>query len=47
MKIERLTYTQAGVLCFVGQASAKFEVQWEKSLPAYSRNRFPGFHKII
>gem|GEM_PF-4986247 len=23
-----ITYTQAGVLCFVGQASAKFKVQF-------------------
>ena len=37
-----ITYTQAGVTCFVGQESGKFEVQFfvensvVKSLPAYS-----------
>ena len=37
-----ITYTQAGVSCFVGQESAKFEVQFflgssvVKTLPAYS-----------
>ena len=39
---DNITYTQAGVSCFVGQESAKFEVQFfvgssvVKSLPAYS-----------
>jgi hypothetical protein len=39
---DNITYTQAGVWCFVGQESAKFEVQFfigssvVKSLPAYS-----------
>ncbi len=37
-----ITYTQAGVSCFVGQESSKFKVQLflgnsvVKSLPAYS-----------
>jgi hypothetical protein len=37
-----ITYTQAGVSCFVGQESGKFKVQFfvgssvVKSLPAYS-----------
>jgi hypothetical protein len=37
-----ITYTQAGVSCFVGQESSKFEVQFfvggsvVKALPAYS-----------
>jgi len=37
-----ITYTQAGATCFVGQECGKFEfsslqeVQWLKSLPAYS-----------
>ena len=39
---DNITYTQAGVLCFVGQESSKFKVQFfvgnlvVKSLPAYS-----------
>ncbi|WP_209332830.1 hypothetical protein [Lunatimonas salinarum] len=37
-----ITYTQAGVSCFIGQESGKFKVQFfvgssvVKSLPAYS-----------
>ncbi len=39
---DNITYTQAGVSCFVGQASGKFKVQFfvgssvVKTLPAYS-----------
>ena len=39
---DNITYTQAGVSCFVGQESGKFEVQFfvgssvVKTLPAYS-----------
>ena len=39
---DNITYTQAGVSCFVGKESGKFEVQFfvgssvVKSLPAYS-----------
>lgn len=39
---DNITYTQAGVLCFVGQESSKFIVQFfvgssvVKALPAYS-----------
>jgi hypothetical protein len=42
MQGAHITYTQAGVSCFVGQVSAKFEVQFfvgnsvVKTLPAYS-----------
>jgi hypothetical protein len=41
IKRYNITYTQAGVLCFVGQESDKFKVQFfvgssvVKSLPAY------------
>ena len=39
---DNITYTQAGVLCFVGQESGKYKVQFfvgssvVKALPAYS-----------
>jgi hypothetical protein len=39
---DNITYTQAGVSCFVGQVSSKFKVQFfvgssvVKALPAYS-----------
>ena len=39
---DNITYTQAGVSCFVGQESGKFKVQFfvgssvVKALPAYS-----------
>lgn len=41
-RTHNITYTQAGVWCFVGQESCKFKVQFfvgssvVKSLPAYS-----------
>jgi len=41
-RMPNITYTQAGVLCFVGQESGKIEVQFfvgssvVKALPAYS-----------
>ena len=43
LRSDNITYTQAGVSCFVGQESGKFKVQFfvgssvvKKSLPAYS-----------